>query len=77
MNVLGDNATHITSGVIGWILTIFGIGPVGFHLDPGDLSVDGLLKKAALTLACIVSLGTLLKIRREINALKKDEWIKD
>lgn len=73
LDVLSNNLSHISESVLAWILTIFGLHP-NFTLDPGDISVDGLLRKATLILACIVSLATLYKIRKDLKKIdgKKD-----
>lgn len=72
VDVITNNLSHIGESVFTWILTIFGFHP-NFTLDPGDISVDGLLRKATLILACVVSLATLYKIRKDLKKLDGKE----
>lgn len=65
-NVILNNITNISESIFAWILTIIGFRP-HFELDPGDMSIDGLLRKATLLLACAVSVATLYKINRDLK----------
>ena len=77
LTVLWDNTLLIFSGILGWGLTLLGVDVQHMHsigvIFTGDgwVIVDYVLNHAAVGLSCIVSLATLLKIKRELKGKKK------
>ena len=74
MQVLWDNTLLIFSGVFGWVLTAVGVdhSHLGLILTSNGWEIlDYVLDHAAVFLSCIVSLATLLKIRKELKSKKR------